>query len=164
MLLDEQTVMASYEHLVEINDTQQARPHLTRQQIWQGLVARAYTPKLFVPGLDGYTVTEQPTMPGTQLQRTLDYGTFQVHDRVTLQDGHSMITEVAAGPTWPESRLTIIIEEPSAGQFFLRFLYQWQDSGESDALAEMTRNFRENAYYTADLDTVAKIRELALLG
>lgn len=49
----------NFEHLIQINADDPAVPHLTREQLWEGLVLRAEQPQLFVIGLDRCVVRER---------------------------------------------------------------------------------------------------------
>lgn len=153
-----------YEHLVQINDPlMPLLDTLTRNQLWQGLVLRAEEPTQFVLGLEGATIHTREVRDGVhELTRTLDFGSFRVEDRVRLiRDLRSEI-HTKAGPTWPASRLTITIEEPAPELLFLRFLYESDEmGGETDPIVVA---LREQAYESADLDTVVRIRALAEQG
>lgn len=153
-----------YEHLVEINDPLfPLLSHLTREQLWQGLVLRAYAPEEFIHGLDGAVVDEVASDDTATrvLQRVLDFGSFTVRDVVRLHPQHSMHTEVEAGLQWPQSRLVISIEEPQKDRLYLRFLYEWEEAAAVSELDSVTQSIREQAYHAADLDTVARLRRLA---
>ena len=152
-----------YEHLVEINDPLfPLLAQLTRAQLWQGLVRRAYAPQEFIYGLDGAVVAEVPSDGATRvLGRTLDYGSFTVHDVVRLHENESVSTDVEPGAAWPRSRLVITIEEPEKDRLYLRFLYEWEEAPTAGELDEMTLSIRQQAYHAADLDTVVRLRELA---
>lgn len=155
-----------YEHLVQINDPLfTLLDPLTPAQLWQGLVARAHHPQLFIPALEHADVTVIDAGNGPlRLERRLNFGPFQVSDVVTLQQGVATVTEVAAGPTWPASRMTISIEQPEDGGLYLRFLYQWEADAAGGELDGVTIKLREKAYYAADMDTVQRIRELVQRG
>src|SRR5512137_452669 len=75
-----------YEHLVQINDPlMPLLDTLTRNQLWQGLVLRAEEPTQFVLGLENATIHSHDIRDGVhELTRTLDFGSFQVEDRVRL--------------------------------------------------------------------------------
>jgi hypothetical protein len=152
-----------YEHLVEINDpVLRFVPMLTREQLWHGLVRRAYLPQQFAVGLENSSVSEVSSSPSTTLlQRQLDYGSFQVDDVVRLDNNEAMTIDVQAGSGWSKSRLVISIEEPVKDHLFLRFLYQWEDEAGNSELDITTQALREQAYLASDLDTVARIREIA---
>jgi hypothetical protein len=156
-----------FEHLVQINDP--LMPLLTevsREQLWRGLVLRAEEPTQFIGGLQLATIDARRELSGvTELERTLDYGSFRVRDRVRLFPHHRSEIHTAPGASWPASRMTTTIEEPSPGALFLRFVYEAESevAGEN-GLDEMTVALRERAYEGADLDTVVRIRELVEAG
>lgn len=152
-----------FEHLVEVNDPlNPLLDPLTRGELWQGLVRRAEEPTQFVLGLAGFSIQARAeTPPRTTLTRTLDFGSFRVHDRVELTPQRQSLTLTEAGPTWPASRLTITIEEPQPQRLFLRFVYEFEGPDEGGEFASEIENLRRQAYRSADLDTVARIRTLA---
>jgi hypothetical protein len=156
-----------FEHLVEINDPLMPLiGEVSRAQLWRGLVLRAEDPVQFVLGLERATITgREESGAVTSLARTLDFGSFQVHDRVRLfAPSHSEII-TAAGASWPASRMTITIEEPQPRALYLRFVYEiGGESGDGRGLDEIARALREQAYTSADLDTVVRVRELAEQG
>ena len=55
-------------------------------------------------------------------------------------------------------------KEPAAGALFVRFEYDDHQHAADDAEAEFYNNFRRDAYKESDIDTVRKIRELAMEG
>lgn len=152
-----------YEHLIEINNPLlPLLDPLDRNDLWQGLVRRAYAPEQFILGLEDARV-EIVSSEGatTVLQRTLNYGAFRVNDRVTLRHDEVMITEVRGGEGMPRARLTITIEEPAASRLYLRFLYELDQDEPAAGLDAVTADLRRQAWFASDLDTVARIRELA---
>jgi hypothetical protein len=156
-----------FEHLVEINDPlMPLLPELTRAQLWRGLVLRAEDPAQFIVGLEQATIEARRELSGVmELERTLDYGSFRVRDRVRLFPQQRSEIHTAAGASWPASRMTITIEEPSPDALFLRFVYEAESeiAGEG-GLDELTVALRRQAYEGADLDTVVRIRALAEAG
>ena len=135
---------------------------LTREQLWRGLVLRAEDPTQFVLGLEVATIYSRRDGGGQiELVRTLDFGSFQVDDRVRLLPQHRSEIHTRAGPTWPASRMTIEIEEPQPELLFLRFLYESDETAGEGELDDVTTALRQQAYERADLDTVARIRALA---
>lgn len=153
-----------YEHLIQINDPlMPLLDTLTRDQLWRGLVLRAEQPTQFVLGLEIATIHSRRACGAEiELIRTLDFGSFQVNDRVRLLPPHRTEIHTAAGPTWPSSRMTIEIEEPQTELLFLRFIYESDDA--AGKLDSVTVALRDQAYELADLDTVARIRALAEEG
>jgi hypothetical protein len=156
-----------FEHLVEINDPlMPLLTELTRDQLWRGLVLRAEEPTQFIGGLDAATIDARRELSGvTELERTLDYGSFRVRDRVRLFPKLRSEIHTAAGASWPASRMTITIEEPSPDALFLRFVYEAESevAGEN-GLDDVTVALRQQAYEGADFDTVVRIRALAEAG
>jgi hypothetical protein len=155
-----------FEHLVQINDPlMPLLDALTRNQLWQGLVLRAEDPTQFVLGLESAVIHSRHSRDGVhELTRTLDFGSFQVSDRVRLIRDRRSEIHTQAGPTWPASRLTITIEEPAPEVLFLRFVYE-SDEGPGEAERDpLIVALREQAYESADLDTVVRIRALAEQG
>jgi hypothetical protein len=151
-----------FEHLVQVNDPlQPLLTEVSRRQLWRGLVRRAERPAEFVLGLVGATIDGRWEEAGAVvLSRTLDFGSFRVRDRVRLAADDLSITDVEAGDTFPASRLTIRVEEPAAGDLFLRFTYESAEAAAGGELDALTRRLREQAYRSADIDTVWRIRTL----
>jgi hypothetical protein len=155
-----------FEHLVQINDRlQPLLTEVSRAQLWRGLVRRAEQPTEFVLGLAGATIEmRRDDGSALQLTRTLDFGSFKVRDRVRLTAETASVTEVEAGAGYPASRLTVRIEEPSPGDLFLRFVYESAENEDAGAVDAVARALREQAYRSADIDTVWRIRELVERG
>jgi hypothetical protein len=155
-----------FEHLVEVNDPlQPLLTEVSRDQLWRGLVRRAERPTEFVLGLAGAVIDERVEAPeALRLSRTLDFGSFQVRDRVRLLAEGVSVTDIEAGATHAAGRLTIRIEQPAAGRLFLRFIYESSEDDDAGELGAITRQLREQAYRSADIDTVWRIRELVERG
>jgi len=151
-----------YEHLVQVNDPlQPLLTEISREQLRRGLLRRAERPAEFVLGLVGAEIEQRHDEPGcTRLSRTLDFGNFRVRDQVTV-DGDGSIAKVEAGANHGAGTLRIRIEEPVPGSLFLRFVYEAE---ERDAVDTVSRQLREQAYRSADIDTVWRIRELVEHG
>jgi hypothetical protein len=147
-----------FEHLVEINDP--ADPGITplsRAQLWRGLRLRAEDPRRFVYGLDACLVAERGP---DYLVRRLRFGKKIVSDRVDFTGAESVRYAVAASEDYAASSLTMQIEEPAPGRLFLRFVYASDGPGSEASFEDVVKQ----AYYEADLDTVARIRQLAAEG
>lgn len=157
-----------YEHLVEVNDPLiPLLPMLTREQLWRGLVRRAERPGEFILGLVDAQVHERSALEqgeGEALTRTLDFGSFQVQDRVLLRPPHESRIETRASARFPASSLTIRIEEPQPQRLYLRFIYESPAVDGQGELDAMTVELRNQAYEQADIDTIGRIRELAEAG
>jgi hypothetical protein len=156
-----------FEHLVEINDPLMPLiSEVSRAQLWRGLVLRAEDPVQFVLGLEHATIAAREESGDViVLARTLDFGSFTVQDTVRLVAPSQSEISTEAGASWPASRMSITIEEPAPEKLYLRFVYELGGVlGEEHLLDEVTRVLREQAYASADLDTVVRIRELAEQG
>ena len=155
-----------FEHLVQINDPlQPLLTEVSRAQLWCGLVRRAEKPTEFVLGLDRATIEARSETDGAlELERTLDFGSFKVRDRVRLTAGTLSVTDVEGSAHYANSRMTIRIEEPATGDLFLRFIYESEEHMGSGELDTLTVQLREQAYRSADIDTVWRIRELVERG
>ena len=150
-----------FEHLIEINDPLNPLIEpISRQQLWQGLVLRAESPKLFVPHLDECTVTVE----ADGLLRHSRYGKLVVEDRVQFLPQQQIVYLVAAQGEIAASRLTMTIEEPAEGRLFVRFVYSDAHSEAEDQANAMYDEFRRSAYQEADIDTIGIIRDLAQQG
>lgn len=152
-----------FKHLVEINDPLNPLIEpLTREQLWRGLVLRAEDPVPFVVGLDQCTVVER--FHGG-LRRELRFGHVIVRDCVTFEPEAQRIRyDTQAEPDMPAAHLTVTIEEPSEGALWVRFEY---DSGSTALPLSMDAvydDFRRSAYKEADIDTISRIRQLAVEG
>ena len=156
-----------FEHLVQINDPlMPLLTEVTREQLWRGLVLRAEDPTQFIGGLERAVIDARSRSGDViELERTLDYGSFRVHDRARLYPQQRSEIHTRAGASWPASRMTITIEEPMPDDLYLRFVYEAESEAVGEGgLDEMTVALRQQAYEGADLDTVVRIRELADAG
>lgn len=160
-----------FEHLIQINDTELfGVDTLSRAQVWLGLQARAHRPGKFILGLESADIlnTEQTAEGNLRLQRRLDFGSFQILDEIELFDNQRTENRIHPSPVSGASSMVIQIEEPEAGQLWLRFTYEVEDpAGLSQAEQEELQQYneaRKQAYKAADIDTVKIIRELALMA
>jgi hypothetical protein len=148
-----------FSHLVEINDPLNPLiESLTRAQLWRGLVLRAEAPKLFVPYLDSYAITDKSE---NALERELHYGDLTVRDRVTFLPEQQVVYHVPPQDGIPQSKLTMTIEEPQSGAFFVRFEYEDDTNPEAESTDAFYNEFRFSAYREADMDTISLIRKMA---
>lgn len=151
-----------FEHLIEINNPANRHiPHLPIEHLWQGLILRAKSPKLFVPHLDECHILE--TTENT-VSRVSHYGTLTVRDTVIftpLQHIHYLVPpqgEIGA------SSLKMSLETLGDGVLFVRFLYEDDKCEAANAADAMYDEFRKSAYHEADIDTIRIIREMASEG
>ena len=148
----------NFEHLIQINDPgNPLLATLTRGQIWRGLWARVENPLPFLPGLEACRVLRRDALG---IDRELQFGPTVIHDRATFENEAWVRFDVLANAEHPGGSLTITIEEPEPGAFFLRFAYQTSlpDEGE-DALKYA--EFVKSAYRESDIDMVRIIRAMS---
>ena len=149
-------------HLIEINATDNPLiDPLSRDQLWRGLVLRAERPTLFVLALDACEITGRSE---NGISRTLQFGKLIIHDEVQFVPQQQVRYHVPQQNEIPASDLTMTIEEPATGALFVRFEYDDHQAASDDAEAEFYNSFRRDAYKESDIDTVRKIRELAMEG
>ncbi|WEN40538.1 hypothetical protein CKCBHOJB_00064 [Thauera sp. GDN1] len=149
-----------FEHLIEVNDL--ANPlltQLTREELWFGLLCRAEDARAFLPGLEACRIVERGEH---RLVRDLDFGSAVIRDCVTFDPLRWIRFESEANDQHAGGSLTITIEEPDPGAFFLRFAYHTSlpEGGEDARYAEFVRS----AYHQSDVDTVRVIRMIAESG
>lgn len=147
----------NFEHLIQINDPNNPLlAELTRAQIWRGLWARVENPMPFLPGLEGCRLLRRDAQ---SIDRELSFGQAVIHDRATFENEAWVRFEVSATPQHPGGSLTITIEEPETGVFFLRFAYVTSLSDEGDE-ARKYAEFVKSAYRESDIDMVHIIRAM----
>jgi len=151
-----------FNHLIQINDPLNPLVDtLTREELWQGLVLRAESPKLFMPHLDECRLSDKGI---DSVHRELRYGELVIRDKVTYLPQIQVLYEVPSQGDIHASRMSMTIEEPQPEQLFVRFEYddgQPEIAGSEEAFYN---EFRRSAYQEADIDTVRTIREIAAGG
>lgn len=147
----------NFEHLIQINDPlNPLLGDLTRAQLWRGLWARVENPLPFLPGLVASRVLRRSK---ESVDRELSFGQAVIQDRVTFQDEEWVRFDVAANAEHPGGSLTITIEEPQAGSFFLRFTYETSLSEVGGGDSKYVE-YVKSAYRESDIDTVRIIRAM----
>ncbi len=151
-----------FTHLIEINDPLMPLVDvLTRAQLWRGLVLRAASPKLFVPYLDGCTISDREP---ERFARALRYGEVAISDVVTLIPQHEVIITVPAQKDIAASSLIMRIEEPQPEALFVRFLYDDDQVVEASSIDAFYDEYRRSAYQESDIDTIRLVRQLSQEG
>lgn len=152
----------NFEHIIAINDLNNPLlPALNRQQLWAGLMFRVNNPVPFLPGLEACQILERRA---DTIIRSLDFGTVQMRDQVTLQTEEWVRFDIEAGENHPGGSLTIRIEEPQREQFFLRFKYESPFAETASAEDRAYGEYLKSAYQQSDIDCVNIIRTLAVEG
>lgn len=130
---------------------------IEKQALWAGLEAFARRPHEFVESLERSEVTETQDASGALvLERLLDYGKFQVSDKVFLLPQQRVVIEVPATHWYPALRLEIELKEAAPADFYLFFSYFAQDEtvlGET----EQIKGLRKMAWTDKDRTLVDAI-------
>lgn len=151
-----------FTHILVINDPLNPLiESLTRTQLWNGLLLRVESPKMFVPWLDSCRVYDR-TEDG--LSREQRYGELTILDRASFTPQERIEIQVPQQKDIPASTLVMSIEEPQPGILCVRFEY---DDGVEEVEGSMDafyNEFRQSAYKESDIDTVGIIRQLAEQG
>jgi hypothetical protein len=151
-----------FEHIIEINDPQSPElPYLTASQLWRGLLLRVRQPQVFVEALESATVTE--VGPG-RYQRQLEYGSFEVHDEVVIDDDLLISTHVVAPADIAGMALWVQLQAPAPQSLVVRFIYSDDGSQQTAELNAAEQRARQAAWLHADRDAIALIRRMAGSG
>lgn len=148
-----------FEHLVQINDlTDKGTPNLSKQQLWDGLLCRAFEPEKFLIGLERSDIKK---VSETHLKRKLDLPGVVVHDQVKVYEKRDeIIYTIEPNDTVEEGKLTMTIEEPEPESLFVRFSYCTKYRiGLGDELPY--DDFVQQAYLLTDIDTIKIIRSFS---
>lgn len=140
-----------HEHIIQIP------PFVTRDQLWNGLEKAARHPDRFVEHMEGCELLSERLIEGARhLGREVSFGGgFRLRDKVILREGESVTTVVEAGESWPASTFLMKIEEPEAGSFFVRFIYEADEPEE--ALNPMIEQLRRQAYEAKDRALIEQV-------
>lgn len=154
-----------YEHLVQINDPQDPLlTPLSRLQLWRGLLRRVERPDEFLVGVESVRFPERGT---DWVKREMQLGTLLVCDHIRLHEGQSIEFDTAPSAQHQGGKFSMRIEEPAAGELFVRFAYQTplRDAADGASAEELQLlDFLRNAYRDTDVDAIRWIRELAETG
>lgn len=158
-----------FEHIVQINDPQlMGVEFLSRDQLWLGLVAKAYRPEQFNTSLEPTQIlSEEQRSDHITLKRRIDFGTFAFDDSIELYTLDKTINRIPETDFCGNSCLTISIEEPEAQQLWLRFRYEIQELGsqaDPNCSEQEINEVRKQAYKALDIDTVKVIRAIAQMN
>jgi FAD/FMN-containing dehydrogenase len=133
--------------------------HVTRDDLWRGLVLKADNALPFVPAMTYCAVTSRDSP--TQFVRDIEFKGDRMTERVTLAAARQVTFERIAGPVL--GTIENFIDEDSHGNLWLRFAFQLELAGvAAGSAAERTyAATMESAYLGAVDATLAAIRTLA---
>lgn len=151
--------LLEFQHIIQINDPQEQRiPHLSRIQLWEGLVFRTKYPGHFNATLSARLVDVSPT----GFIRYLNFGTAELRDEVVLLEGEEIRTSTAGVVQHMFAESVTRIEEPAPGHLFVRFQYRRDSVNEPGGLD--VDEYLKAAYVQNDRDAIARLREFAANG
>ena len=150
--------MFTLSHTMRVNDR---KPHLTKTQIWRGLVLKAENPVPFLDAMSACTVIERGddwlirdfTLRGEKMQENV---TFEHEERVTFVRTKSS----AMGTVINE------IIELDSGEMGLGFTFSLDIDGLEDGSAEEAEfaNRMSKSYFQGIESTLAEIRRRLVAG
>ena len=148
-------MMKIHEHLVKVcSPLDPLSKSMTQAQLWRWLEWFVRHPHDFTEAMEASHVEESLDEQGRSvLKRELDFGSMKVNDKVIIEVGRCIRTEVAANEHWVAGAFTITVVQPKEnGSVFLKFTYE-EDRDEPMG-DDMISNLRRKAYEQKDRDMV----------
>jgi hypothetical protein len=156
-------MMKIHEHLVKVcSPLDPLSKSMTQAQLWRWLEWFVRHPHDFTEAMEASHVEENLDEQGRSvLKRELDFGSMKVNDKVIIEVGRCIRTEVAANEHWAAGAFTITVVQPKEnGSVFLKFTYE-EDRDEPMG-DDMISNLRRKAYEQKDRDMVDLIVQKVL--
>ena len=156
-------MMKIHEHLVKVcSPLDPLSKSMTQAQLWRWLEWFVRHPNDFTEAMEASHVEESLDEQGRSvLKRELDFGSMKVNDKVIIEVGRCIRTEVAANEHWAAGAFTITVVQPKEnGSVFLKFTYE-EDRDEPMG-DDMISNLRRKAYEQKDRDMVDLIVQKVL--
>lgn len=138
---------------------------LSYEQLRKGLLYYFTNPKFFIPHLDGVTISDQTKNKNYPVfERNLDFGSFQVEDKVVFLPDDLIRVSVSANEKLPEAMLEIRIERNMLGSFDLIFFYYEDPIRNPDEYRREIFELRKAAWEAQDKTIVDLICDLSFSG
>lgn len=156
-------MMKIHEHLVKVcSPLDPLSKSMTQAQLWRWLEWFVRHPHDFTEAMEASRVEESLDEQGRSvLKRELDFGSMKVNDKVIIEVGRCIRTEVVANEHWAAGAFTITVVQPKEnGSVFLKFTYE-EDRDEPMG-DDMISNLRRKAYEQKDRDMVDLIVQKVL--
>ncbi|QLG87367.1 DUF1857 family protein [Chitinibacter bivalviorum] len=151
-----------FEHLVQINDLlSPTAPPLTRNQVWQGLVYRAESPKEFVEHIDEAYILHRHEQG---IHRRVIMGKLEVIDHIYYEYESAVHYDTQPSDLHLGGKLWMKIEEPQEMALFVRFIYETPHPEDADPELDKYLSYLKSAWQEADIDTIRLIKQLAQEG
>lgn len=156
-------MMKIHEHLVKVcSPLDPLSKSMTQAQLWRWLEWFVRHPHDFTEAMEASHVEESLDEQGRSvLKRELDFGSMKVNDKVIIEVGRCIRTEVAANEHWAAGAFTITVVQPKEnGSVFLKFTYE--ENRDEPMGDDMISNLRRKAYEQKDRDMVDLIVQKVL--
>lgn len=151
--------MLEFQHIIQVNDPNEPNvPHLSKAQLWEGLVLRSKYPAHFTPSIS--CSIEEVSDQG--FVRVLRFGEGRLRERVELIHQQEVRTRPADAwqPMYAESITRI--EEPAPGHLIVRFIYK-RESGNDDGSIDVDE-YLKSAYLQNDREAMRLLRKFSREG
>ena len=151
--------MLEFQHIIQINDPKAPHiPHMSRAQLWEGLVFRSKYPAHFTPNID--CSIEQ--MSENSFVRVLRFGEHLLRERVHLN--HEIEVHTSPADTNPIffAESVARIEEPAPGHLIVRFSYRRESANTQDNVD--VDEYLKSAYVQNDREAIALLRKYSREG
>ena len=151
--------MLEFQHIIQINDPAEPHiPHMSKAQLWEGLVFRSKYPAHFTPNI-ACSVDE---ISENGFVRTLLFGEQSLRERVVLIHEEQVHTSPAdADPVFFAESIARI-EEPAPGHLIVRFTYRRESGNTEDNLD--VDEYLKSAYVQNDREAIALLRKFSREG
>jgi FAD/FMN-containing dehydrogenase len=149
--------MISLERSILVNPSD-APSHVTRAELWAGLVLKADNALPFVPAMTFCQVIERES--AYHFVREIEFRGDRMRERVHLEPAHMVTFTRLSGPVLGTIRN--VIDEDQTGQLHLRFAFQLEVTGVAPGSPEELAYAAkmQQAYFAAVDVTLAAIRRL----
>lgn len=128
---------------------------ISRDQLWQGLVLRAYSPEKFNQALR----CESSAIDANQFIRKIYAGDTQFTEQVIMHPQSKIATNTLPGSGGLTAQSSALIEEPEPASLFVRFSYHRELDRGADSVN--VAEYLKAAYVQLDREAIARIRMLA---
>ena len=151
--------MLEFQHIIQINDPKESHvPHMSKAQLWEGLVFRSKYPAHFTPNIE--CTVEEITDSG--FVRVLRFGEHSLRERVVLTHQEQVHTSPADSDPVFFAESIARIEEPAPGHLIVRFMYR-RESGNTDDNLDVDE-YLKSAYVQNDREAIALLRKFSREG
>lgn len=155
--------MKFHEHIIRAS-VPELPIELTREDLAAGIADFARHPDRYINEADASRVTGPEVREETGsvvFDREICFGKLRFEETVRLFEDGTYVAHIEADNVRPASDFTMKIEEPEAGVFFVRFIYdEDREPAKKESVQEQRISaLRRMAYESKDRDVLSKILE-----